>query len=171
MMLGAATFALSVALAAVVGFAAARGGICAVQAIEGVVTGRGPELFVGFLKCSVWVLTVTLALAWTLVPDARLAFGYPLGWKAAVGGFVFGLGAAANGGCAFSTASASAFSCTASGSPRCCPGAPCPRASSRARNPGPWSFFSRRRPGRRGSGPRPPRWSRSILRPWSRAPR
>ncbi len=102
-MLGAAVLALSLALAAVVGFAAARGGVCAVRAIDGVVNGRGAELFVGFLKCSVWVFAVTLALAWTAVPDARLAFGYPLTWEAAAGGFVFGLGAAANGGCAFST--------------------------------------------------------------------
>lgn len=105
MMLGAAVFALSLVLAAAVGFAVARGGICAVRAIDGMVNGRGAELFVGFLKCSVWVLAVTLALAWSLVPDARLAFGYPLGWEAAAGGFVFGLGAATNGGCAFSTVS------------------------------------------------------------------
>ena len=105
MMLGAAVFALSLVLAAAVGFAAARGGICAVRAIDGLVNGRGAELFVGFLKCSVWVLAVTLALAWTVVPEARLAFGYPLGWEAAAGGFMFGLGAATNGGCAFSTVS------------------------------------------------------------------
>ena len=105
MMPGAAVLALSLALAAAVGFAAARGGICAVRAIDGMVNGRGAGLFVGFLKCSVWAFAVTLALAWTAVPDARLAFGYPLTWEAGAGGFVFGLGAAANGGCAFSTVS------------------------------------------------------------------
>ena len=44
--------ALSVGLAALVGFAAAYGGICAVRAVRDLLEGRGGTLFLGFLKCS-----------------------------------------------------------------------------------------------------------------------
>jgi uncharacterized protein len=102
---GALILALSIGLAGLVGFAAAHGGICAVRAVEDLLEGRGAALFLGFLKCAVWVALVTLPLTWTMVPGARLACSYPLGWPVLVGGFLFGMGAAVNGGCAFSTVS------------------------------------------------------------------
>jgi uncharacterized protein len=102
---GAPILALSVGLAGLVGFAAAHGGICAVRAVEDLLEGRGGALFLAFLKCAVWVAAITLPLAWAMVPGAHLALSYPLGWPAAAGGFLFGVGAALNGGCAFSTVS------------------------------------------------------------------
>ena len=102
---GAPILALSVGLAGLVGFAAAHGGICAVRAVEDLLKGRGGALFLAFLKCAVWVAAITLPLAWAMVPGAHLALSYPLGWPAAAGGFLFGVGAALNGGCAFSTVS------------------------------------------------------------------
>jgi uncharacterized protein len=102
---GALILALSIGLAGLVGFAAAHGGICAVRAVEDLLEGRGAALFLGFLKCAVWVALVTPPLAWTMVPGAGLACSYPLGWPVVVGGFLFGVGAAVNGGCAFSTVS------------------------------------------------------------------
>jgi uncharacterized membrane protein YedE/YeeE len=95
--------ALSVGLAALVGFAAAYGGICAVRAVRDLLEGRGGTLFLGFLKCSAWVAAVTLPLAWTVAPEDHLASGYRPDWPVAAGGFLFGIGAAVNGGCAFST--------------------------------------------------------------------
>ena len=103
MLPGLALLASSIALASLVGFAAARGGICAVRAIEDVMDGRGGALFFGFLKCSAWVAAVTLPLAWAMAPGARLALAHPVAWPAAAGGLLFGIGAALNGGCAFST--------------------------------------------------------------------
>jgi hypothetical protein len=100
---GAPILALSIGLASLVGFAAAYGGICAVRAMQDLLEGRGGTLFLGFLKCSAWVLAVILPLAWTVAPEVHLAFGYRPDWRVAVGGFLFGIGAALNGGCAFST--------------------------------------------------------------------
>jgi uncharacterized protein len=100
---GAPIVALSIGLAALVGFAAAYGGICAVRAMQDLLEGRGGTLFLGFLKCSTWVVAVTLPLAWTVALEAHLAFGYRPDWPVAVGGFLFGIGAVINGGCAFST--------------------------------------------------------------------
>src|SRR3712207_182179 len=100
---GALIVALSVGLAALVGFASAYGGICAVRAVRDLLERRGGTLFLGFLKCAAWVAAVTLPAAWTVAPKAHLAFGYRPDWPVAVGGFLFGIGAAVNGGCAFST--------------------------------------------------------------------
>lgn len=94
---------LSVGLAGLIGFAAARGGICAVRAVEDLLDGRGGALFLAFLKCAVWVAAITLPLSWAMVPGLHFAPGYPLDWPVAAGGFLFGIGAALNGGCAFST--------------------------------------------------------------------
>src|SRR5215218_9914601 len=97
-----ALLALSIGLAGLVGYAAAHGGICAVRAIEDLLDGRGGALFLAFLKCSIWVAAVTLPLAWGALPGGHSAVGYLLTWQVAAGGFLFGVGAALNGGCAFS---------------------------------------------------------------------
>lgn len=100
-----ALFVLSIGFAGLVGYAAAHGGICAVRAVEDLLDGRGGALFLAFLKCSVWVAATTVPLAWAAVPGGHFAVGYPLAWPVAAGGFLFGVGAALNGGCAFSTVS------------------------------------------------------------------
>jgi uncharacterized membrane protein YedE/YeeE len=96
---------LSAGLAGMVGFAASHSGICAVRAVDDLLEGRGWDLFLGFLRCSLWVAAVTLPLIWFVLPEPRLAFSYPLAWPVVAGGFLFGVGAALNGGCAFSTVS------------------------------------------------------------------
>jgi uncharacterized membrane protein YedE/YeeE len=105
MLPGPASLVLSVCLAGLVGFAVAHGGICAVRAINDLLDGRGGALFLAFLKCSAWVAAITLPLNWIMVPGGHFAPGYPLAWPVAAGGFLFGVGAALNGGCAFSTVS------------------------------------------------------------------
>lgn len=99
---GATLAVLSTGLAGLVGFAAAHGGICAVRAVEDLFDGRGGGLFLAFLKCSIWVAAITLPLSWAMVPGAHIASAAPLAWPVAAGGFLFGVGAALNGGCAFS---------------------------------------------------------------------
>jgi hypothetical protein len=74
-----------------------------VRAVEDLLERRGSTLFLGFLKCATWAAVVTVLVVWTRVPGAHLAFAFPLSWPVAFGGLLFGVGAAINGGCAFST--------------------------------------------------------------------
>lgn len=94
---------LSIVLAGLVGYATSHGGVCAVRAVEELLDGRSGALFLAFLECSVWVAAITLPLAWAALPGGHFATCHPLTWQAAAGGFLFGIGAALNGGCAFST--------------------------------------------------------------------
>jgi uncharacterized membrane protein YedE/YeeE len=65
-------------------------------------TGRG-YILMSIAKSILWVLAITIPVMW-LVPEAR---GSQTGWTLSAltlaGGFVYGMGAALNGGCAFST--------------------------------------------------------------------
>jgi len=76
MLPGTLIIAASLGLAGLVGFATAYGGICAVRAMRDLLEGRGGRLFLGFLKCSAWVMAITVPVVWTLLPRAHLAFGY-----------------------------------------------------------------------------------------------
>ncbi len=90
------------ALALMIGFMAQRTGLCMVRGVEEFRVGR-PTLLLGMLICGVWVWAfVPLASTFNVAsPLHRFAFH----WLFAVGGFVFGLGAAFNQGCAVSTLS------------------------------------------------------------------
>lgn len=93
---------LSLGLAALVGFASAEGGTCAVQAVKDVLDGRGFGVSLSILKCSAWAAVLLLPLGWATpggLPDTALS----VTWPAAAGGLVFGIGAVLNGGCTFST--------------------------------------------------------------------
>lgn len=84
------------------GYAAQRGSLCVVSGIESLLAGRSPRVFLSFLRTSVWVLAVSLPLAWALAGDQLDGVAKPtlvvLG-----GGLLFGVGAAVNGGCSFGT--------------------------------------------------------------------
>jgi uncharacterized protein len=85
------------------GYAAQRGSICAVRGVEAVIEHRSPRLFVSFLRASGWVALVSLPLIWLGVGDVRLASNI---WPSVAilgGAFLFGVGAATNGGCSFGT--------------------------------------------------------------------
>jgi uncharacterized membrane protein YedE/YeeE len=98
-----AVIVLSLVLAGVLGFSAHRASICTVRAVEEALSTRRAYLLASFAKTVVWVLAVT-ALVFLLVPQARQAVpGWGLSVWALGGGFLFGIGAAINGGCAFST--------------------------------------------------------------------
>lgn len=100
-----ATGAMSLALAALLGFSAHRAGLCTVKAVEEAVATRRGLMLLAFAKSVLWVAGVTLAIA-TFVPDARLR---PESWALTLaglgGGLLFGAGAVVNGGCAISTLS------------------------------------------------------------------
>ncbi len=84
------------------GYAAQRGSLCVISGIETVLAGRSPRVFLSFLRCSVCVLAVTLPIAWLMPGDQLAPVRSPM-MLIAVGGLMFGVGAAINGGCAFGT--------------------------------------------------------------------
>src|SRR5882672_11840915 len=91
------------ALAMVVGFASHRASVCTVRAVAEVMSSRRAYMLISIGKSVLWVWAVTFPFFW-LVPAAGAGIsGWQLTGAAAAGGFAFGLGAAINGGCAYST--------------------------------------------------------------------
>ena len=96
---------LSLAFAFVLGFSAHRAGICAVAAVAEVITSRTARTFLSFLKVVLWVLLVNgiAAVVTPGVPPSYTALVFSI--YTIAGGLLFGIGAAINGGCSFSTIS------------------------------------------------------------------
>ena len=94
---------ISVLFAALIGFAAHRASICTVRAAAELISTRTAFMLASIAKSALWVMLLTLPL-FLLAPPYALA-GWPVTGAALLGGFVFGLGAAINGGCAYSTMS------------------------------------------------------------------
>lgn len=92
---------VSLLLAGILGFSAERASICTVRAVAEILTTRRAFMLLSFAKTVLWVMVVTLALGWLVPVTERSA--WTLSLHALAGGLVFGLGAAVNGGCAFST--------------------------------------------------------------------
>ena len=71
--------------------------------MEELLTTRRAFMLASFLKTSLWVIGITLLVAWILPAD----FVQMSGWKLSIltigGGVLFGVGATVNRGCAFST--------------------------------------------------------------------
>ena len=97
--------AVSLLLAALVGFAAHRASLCTVRAVAEVLTTRRAYILASFLKTSIWAIAVSLPLFWLLPENTVEVAGYRLGVAPLAGGFLFGVGAALNGACSFSTLS------------------------------------------------------------------
>jgi len=93
---------LSVSLAFLFGFAAQRGNLCAVSAIHVLIEDKAFGPFLSFLRCSAWVILISLPV-WWLWPAARVSYIYAVGPAGLAGAFLFGAGAAINGGCNFGT--------------------------------------------------------------------
>jgi hypothetical protein len=94
---------VSCVLAAILGFAAQRASICNVKAAAEAIASRTAYIFAGIFKSVLWVFVLTVPFL-MLMPTAG---GRLTGWQLSIGtlfgGFVFGVGAAINGACAFST--------------------------------------------------------------------
>ena len=96
---------LSFLFAFLLGFSGHRTGICTVAAVGEVITSRTARTFSSFLKVIVWVVLIN-AVAVTLNPDLARAYTPPaVSLSVFAGGFLFGVGAAINGGCSFATIS------------------------------------------------------------------
>lgn len=93
---------LSLLLAAGLGFAVHRASLCTVRAVAEVLSSHRVYLLLSFAKTALWAMAVSLPILW-LWPQGMVAPAYPLTTAALAGGFLFGVGATLNGGCAFST--------------------------------------------------------------------
>ena len=98
-----AALLLAGVLAAILGFAAHRASICTVRAVAEVMSSGTGTILLGIGKSVLWVSVITIPV-FLLMPSAAAALGgWPLTGAALLGGLAFGVGAAVNGACAFST--------------------------------------------------------------------
>lgn len=94
--------ACALLLAAVVGFAAHRASLCTVKAVTEVMSSGTAHMFGSFARAALWAAAVAgvVGLMGSVAPQA------PVVWSSSfslAGAFVFGVGAALNGGCSLST--------------------------------------------------------------------
>jgi uncharacterized membrane protein YedE/YeeE len=93
----------AIVLGGILGFAAHRASVCTVRAVAEVMGSRSASMFASIGKSLLWVWAVTIPFLWLFPAAATGVNGWQLTAMAVFGGFVFGLGAAFNGACAFST--------------------------------------------------------------------
>jgi uncharacterized membrane protein YedE/YeeE len=99
--MGALVFAI--ALAFVLGFAAHRASVCTVRAIAEIMSARSGSILLSIGKSVLWVWALVIPV-FAFMPAAAIGLvGWSLTGSAVLGGFLFGVGAAMNGGCAYST--------------------------------------------------------------------
>jgi hypothetical protein len=91
----------ALALLVVTGFLIQKGGICAVYAVDQVLSERKASRFFSFLICVAAVAAVAPVLAANAIGCAETMPAYPLTTEALVGAAVFGVGAVINRSCAF----------------------------------------------------------------------
>lgn len=94
--------ACALLLAALVGFAAHRASLCTVRAVGEVMTMGTSHMFGSFARAALWAAAVggAVGLFVPVMPQASAVWSPSL---ALAGGFLFGVGAALNGGCSLST--------------------------------------------------------------------
>jgi uncharacterized membrane protein YedE/YeeE len=96
-------YIVSLLLAAVLGFAVHRAGFCTVRTVAEIYCTRRAYMLAAILKAVLWVIAVSVPIFLFLPGIAAPNQGYAISASAIAGGFLFGVGAAINGGCAFST--------------------------------------------------------------------
>lgn len=92
---------LSLLMGAILGFAAHRAGLCTVKAAAEVLTSHRGHFLWSFLKSAGWVMALTAVVG--AFGHATTFTRWPLTGLSVLGGVLFGIGAALNGGCTFST--------------------------------------------------------------------
>lgn len=90
-------------LAAFIGFSSHRASLCTVKAVAELMSSRRAFVLASFAKATIWVAMIygTLAFFTSFGPGTFQVYE-PRG-IALLGGFLFGIGAAINGGCSLST--------------------------------------------------------------------
>jgi uncharacterized membrane protein YedE/YeeE len=98
-----AAFLVSCLLAVLLGFAAHRASVCTVRAIAEYTHAHTGYMMLSIVKSSLWVFAVTIPVFFLLPQTAANIGGWQLTGMAMLGGLLFGIGAAVNGACAYST--------------------------------------------------------------------
>jgi uncharacterized membrane protein YedE/YeeE len=88
--------------AGLLGFTAHSASICAVKAVSEVITTHRSHMLNSFGKTAMWILTVMMLLI-VLAPSSLMPTLRAPNLISIFGAFLFGVGAALNGGCAIST--------------------------------------------------------------------
>jgi uncharacterized membrane protein YedE/YeeE len=99
----AVNYAVSLLLAGLLGFAVHRSGLCNVRTVAEIISTHRAYMMASGLKAVLWVMAVSLPILLFFPTIAAPVRGYAITFAAILGGFLFGVGAAINGGCAFST--------------------------------------------------------------------
>lgn len=94
---------LSLLLVGVIGFAAHRASLCTVKAVAEVMTTGQGWMLASFAKAAAWTAVIAGLLAYFSPVTAAPVLERVPYLFALVGGFLFGIGAAINGGCSLST--------------------------------------------------------------------
>ncbi|TXT31831.1 MAG: hypothetical protein FD131_754 [Rhodocyclaceae bacterium] len=94
---------LAAVLVASMGFAAHRASLCTVRAVMEVMTAGTAYMLASFAKAVLWTVVMSGSLIVVFAIDPQPVYGRLPFWAALAGGFIFGVGAAINGGCSFST--------------------------------------------------------------------
>lgn len=89
--------------AALLGFAAHRASVCTVRAIAELFSTRTGYMLGSIAKSALWVLATTIPVLFFMPAAVATVGGWQLTGAAMLGGLIFGIGAAANGACAYST--------------------------------------------------------------------
>jgi hypothetical protein len=101
--MGAWVHALSLLLVALMGYAAHRASLCTVRAVAEVMQQGRADMLRAFGKAVLWAAAVSGVLLTVFeLPGPSALAREPAGFAIA-GGFLFGVGAATNGGCSLST--------------------------------------------------------------------
>ena len=94
---------ISFLLAALLGFTIHRASLCSVRAVAEILSRHEAHMAFAMMKTVLWACAVAIPIV-LLLPGIGAPFrGYPVSVGAVGGGFVFGIGAAVNDGCALST--------------------------------------------------------------------
>jgi hypothetical protein len=97
------TLAAAVALAAILGFATHRASICTVRAVAELMSSRRALMLASVGKSILWASAVTIPFFLLSMSAPPQSGAWTLSITAVLGGFTFGVGAALNGACVYST--------------------------------------------------------------------
>lgn len=90
-------------LAGILGFAAHRASVCTVRAVAEYTHSGTGHMMASIGKSALWVFAVTIPVFFLMPQTAANIGGWQLTGMAILGGLLFGVGAAVNGACAYST--------------------------------------------------------------------
>lgn len=97
------TDGLSVPLVFLIGFAAHRASLCTVRAVMQWLDDHKASVLISFIKAAAWSCLLAGVFVLFGLPIKGVPVTHGVWWLGILGGFLFGMGAAINGGCSLST--------------------------------------------------------------------